>query len=153
MKTGKGKVIPDHNLIFTDITVQVITIHTEATQGHNIGIITATTGAAHDGHAPPIEVTSINPTATHHIDNIADDPCIEVLWVTTPEITVDHTHDHPTNLQDEMDVHRSSSHSSRSWGKPHLKKNPRVKSKDPHMDFYSSDEHSSDSGEDSNHLN
>ena len=74
MKTGTSKVDPDHNVIFANSTVQFIIIHTEAAQGHNIGIITATTEAAHDVHAPPIEVT-------------------------TPEITVDHTHDHPTNFK------------------------------------------------------
>ena len=42
IKTGTGKVIPDHNLIFTDITVQVIMTHTEATPGHDIGIFAAT---------------------------------------------------------------------------------------------------------------
>ena len=32
-------------------------------------------------------------------------------------------------------------------------KNLRVKIEDPHMDYYSYDEHSSDSGEESDHLN
>ena len=76
-------------------------IHTEATQGHNIGIIAATTGAAHDAKPPHIEVTAINLTATHHNALIADHPHIEVLWLTVSEITVDHVHDHPTNLQGE----------------------------------------------------
>ena len=35
---------------------------------------------------------------THHI---TDHPCIEVLWLTTPEIAVDHTHKHPTSLHGE----------------------------------------------------
>ena len=48
MKTGTGEANPDHNLIFTDIAAQVIVIHTEDAQGHNIGIIPATTGAAPD---------------------------------------------------------------------------------------------------------
>ena len=37
MKTGTGEVDPDCNLIFVDIAAQVITIHTEATQGHTLG--------------------------------------------------------------------------------------------------------------------
>ena len=48
---------------------------------------------------PPIEATAINLTMTHHIDLIADHPHIEVLQHINPEITVGHTHDHPTNLQ------------------------------------------------------
>ena len=49
--------------------------------------------------------------------------------------------------------HQSSSQSRRSQGKIHTKRNPRVTIDDPQMDFYSSDDHSSDSEEDSDHLN
>ena len=98
MKTGTGKVNPDHNLIFTDIAAQVIMIHTETAQGHDIKIITASTGAAHNNHTPYIEVTAINPAMTHHTDHIADHPHIEVSQLTNPEIAVDHTYEHPTNL-------------------------------------------------------
>ena len=101
MKTETGKVNPDHNLIFTGIAARVIMIHTEAAQGHLIEIITATIGAAHNAHTPPTEVTAINITVTHHIINILDHPHIEVLQLTTPEIAVGHTHDHPTYLQSE----------------------------------------------------
>ena len=72
-------------------------IHTEAVQGHNIRIITDTTGVAHNIHTPPIEVTAINFTVTHHIDLITDHPHIEAILLTTPEITVDHTPNLPTN--------------------------------------------------------
>ena len=99
---------------------QVIRIHTKVTQGHNSRIIAATTGAAHDAHTPPIEVTAIDLATTHHIDLITDHPHIEVLQLTTPEITVDHTHDHPTNLQGEthtdevhMPVDHEANHPSR----------------------------------------
>ena len=98
VKTGTGKIDPDHNLIFTDITAQVVTIHTEATHSHNIWIITATTGAAHDAHAPPIEITAIIPATTYHTDHTAGHPCIEVPQLMTQEIIVGHAHDHPTNL-------------------------------------------------------
>ena len=76
-------------------------IHTEATQGCNTRINAATTGAAHDSHASPIEVTAINPAMTHHTDHITDHPHIEVLQLTTPEIAVDYTYYHSTNLQGE----------------------------------------------------
>ena len=36
---------------------------------------------------------------THHIDHIADHPHIEVLQLTSQEITADHSHNHPTDLQ------------------------------------------------------
>ena len=74
-------------------------ILTEAAQGHNTGIDAATTGASHHDHAPPIDDTTINLTMTHNIDHITDHPHIEVLQLFIPEITVGHTHDHPTDLQ------------------------------------------------------
>ena len=52
----------------------------------------------------------------------------------------------PSYQSSRQDSHRSSSHSSRSWEKPHPKKNTRVKIEDPHMDYYSSNDHSSDLG-------
>ena len=97
MKTGTGEVIPDHNLIFTDITAQVVITHTEATPGHDVGIIAGTPGVAQNGHAPHKEITVIGPATTHHTDLITDHPHIEVPQLTTPEITVDHIHIHPTN--------------------------------------------------------
>ena len=47
----------------------------------------------------------------------------------------------------------NSSHSRRSYGNTHNKKGPRVTIDDPQMDFYSSEGNSSDSDEDSDHLN
>ena len=38
---------------------------------------------------------------THHINLIPNHSHIEILQLTTPEFTVDHAHDHPTNLQGE----------------------------------------------------
>ena len=140
-KTGISEVIPDHNLIFTDITAWVVTIHTEAAQGYGIGIITAIRGAAHNTYNPYIEVTAIDPAATHHTNHIADHPYIEVL---SAHESRDHSRSclWPSYKSSRQDSHRSYSHSSRSWGKPHLKKNPRLKIEDPHMSYYSSDEHS-----------
>ena len=99
MKKETGKANPDHNLIFKNITAQVIVILTEATQGNNTRIDTATIGAVHDNHTPPIEATAINLFMICHINHIADHPHIEVLQLINPEIAVDHTHDHPRNLQ------------------------------------------------------
>ena len=99
MTTGTSKVNPDHDLIFEDIAAQVIVIHTEAAQGHNTGINAATSGTAHNAHTPPIEVTAINLAVTHHINHITVHPHIEVLQLTTPEITVDLAHNHPTSIK------------------------------------------------------
>ena len=49
--------------------------------------------------------------------------------------------------------HKSLSCPSRAQGKSHDKRSPRVTIDDTHMDFYSSEDNSSDSEEDSNHLN
>ena len=66
---------------------------------------------AHNDHAPPIEATAIYLATTCHINLITDHPDIEVLQLINPEITVDHTHDHPTNLQgrthtDQVHIHQ-----------------------------------------------
>ena len=104
MKTRTGEVIPDHNLIFTDIAAQVIMTYTEAAPGHAIGIITVTPGVAHGAHVPHIEITVNDPAMTHHTDLITDHPHIEVPLLTTPEIIVDHIHIHPTNPQGEFHI-------------------------------------------------
>ena len=80
---GTGKVNPDHNLIFADIAAWVVEIHTEAAQGHNTRINTATTGAAHNGHTPSIEDYSHRSCCDTHINHITDHPHIEVLQLTT----------------------------------------------------------------------
>ena len=49
--------------------------------------------------------------------------------------------------------HQNSSHSRRPCGNTHNKRNPRVTIDDPQMDFYSSEDNSSDSEGDSDHLN
>ena len=88
-------------------------IQTEAAQDHITRIITATTGTAQNAHAPSIEVTAINLAMTHHTDHITDHPHVEVLQLTTPEITVDHAYGHPTNLQGETctgQVHSPAGH-------------------------------------------
>ena len=92
MKKETGKANPDHNLIFKNITAQVVMILAEATQGHNIRTDAATTGAAPDNCNPAIEVTAIELATTHYINLITDHPQIEVLQLITPEIAVVHTH-------------------------------------------------------------
>ena len=90
---------PDHSLTFKDIAAP-IAIHIEATLGHNDRIDAATRGAAHGDLVPPIEATAIDLTMKHCMNHIADHPHIETLQVISPEITVGHIHEHPTDLQD-----------------------------------------------------
>ena len=89
----------DHGLTFDDITAQVIMIPIEAALDHNSGIDAATTGAAHDNLTPPIEAIAIDLAMTYLIDHIADHSYMEALKVISPEITVGHIHNHPTDLQ------------------------------------------------------
>ena len=110
MKTETGKADPDHNLIFEIIAAQVVMILKEATQGHNTGIDAAAIGAAHNDCTPPVEAKAINLTATCHINHIADNPHIEVLQLINPEIAVDPTHNHPTNLQGRTHIHIPADH-------------------------------------------
>ena len=102
VKTGTGRVIPDHNHIFTDIAAQVIMTHIEATPGHNTGIIATTPEVAHNAHAPHTEITAIDPAMAHHTNPTTDHPCIEVPQPTTPEIEVDPVHIHSTNPPGEI---------------------------------------------------
>ena len=82
-------------------------IHIEAAPDYNIGIITATTGVAHDVQIPYTVVIAIDPTMTHHIDHTADHPCTEAHH-TTPGTKATCIHIHPTNPQDE--IHTGHTH-------------------------------------------
>ena len=113
-------------------------IHIKAAQDHNTQIDTTTTGAVHDDLTQSTEDTATDLTVTFHTSHITDHPNIEALQVIDPKITVDHIHDHLIYPQDMN---------------PTNQKNMKVKIKDPHTDYYSSSDHSSDSREDSDHLN
>ena len=93
------KIDPDHILTTESITAQVIIIPIEATLDHNTRIDATTTGAVHNNRTQPIGATAIDLAMTHHIDHIADHPCIEALQGINSEITVDHIHDHPIDVQ------------------------------------------------------
>ena len=95
------KANPDHSPTFEDIATQVITTDIEATLDHNTRIDTTTTGAVYDDLTQPTEDTATYLTMTHHTGHIASHPNIEAL----PEITVDHIHDHPIDLQGMNPIH------------------------------------------------
>ena len=54
----------------------------------------------------PTEEAAIDLTMTHCTGHIADHPHITVLLVIDPKIAVDHTHNHPINLQDMNHAHQ-----------------------------------------------
>ena len=146
------EVIPGYNHISTDTAAPVTMIHIEAIPGHDIGIIITIPGVAHDAQVPHTGVIVIDPTVTHHIKLNADHLCTEAHPHTIPESEVAHIHVHPTNPQDEIHIghiHTPVDHQAN----PHHKKNTRVKIEDPHMDYYSSDDQSNNSGEETDHLN
>ena len=149
MKAGTGEVVPGHNDIFTDIAAQVIMTHIEATPGHDTGIIATSPGVAHNAQVPHTWVTAIYPATTHHIDPTADHPHRSSSSYHSRDQS--RSCSHPSYKSSRRDLHRS--HSSRSQSKPHHKRNPRVKMEDPHMDYYSSDDRSSNAGEETDHLN
>ena len=97
--------------------------------------------SAHRGHSQRLALT-------HHIGHIADYPNIEALQVIHPNI-----HSQPSYRSSRYESHWTNSHSSRMRRRPHPKKNMKVKIEDPHTDYYSCNDHSSDSGEDSDPLN
>ena len=148
MKIETVKANPGHSPTIKDIVAQVIMIHVEVTLDHSTRMDTATTGAAHDDLTQPTEVRATDLAMTHHTSHITDYPNIEAFQVINPDITGDHIHDHPTNLQD-IEVCWSDSYSSRVRRSSHPKKNMKVKTEDPHSDYYSSNDHFSKSGGDS----
>ena len=119
---------------------------TEAVQGHTTEMKDDITEVVHDSHTHPL--TPIILTVTLHIAYHLD---IEAHQL-TPEIAADHTldqHKKPTRKSS----HQSSSHSQTLQAKIHTIRNLRVPKDDPQMDYYSLDDHSHDSEEDSDHLN
>ena len=89
---------------------------------------------------------------THLTNHNADHPNIEALHVIDHKIIVGHVHAPPTDLQGMN--HADQIHTpNRMRRRPHPKKNMKVKIEDPHTDYNSSDDHSSDLEEESDPLN
>ena len=100
MKIETGNANPNHSPTFEDITAQVIVIQIEVSLDHNTRIDTTITGAAHNKLTQPTEDTATDLTMTHCTGHTPNNPSIKALHVIDPEITVDHIHAHPTDLQD-----------------------------------------------------
>ena len=151
MSTGAGKVIAGHSHISINITAQVDMIYIEAIPNHDIGIITITTEVAHTTPVLHTGVMTIDPTMTHNKDHTTDHPHTEAHH-TTPEIEATHVHVHHTYPHDKIHighictpVDHEANHITR--------RNARVKVEDPHTDYYSSDDHYSNSAEETGYLN
>ena len=120
-------------------------IPTDAIPDHTTGATDDITGVVHDAHMQVlihiILTTTLHTIGHHHIGALQ----------LTPETAADHALHLPTNQL--RKAHISSSLSRRPQGKVHTKRHSRVTIDDLQMDFYSSDDNSSDSEEDSDHLN
>ena len=144
-----GEANPDHSPTIKDIAAWVII---EATLDHNTGIDAPTTEAAHDDLTQPTEDTATDLTVTHCTCHITDPPNIEALWATNPEFH-SKSHSWPSYWSSRHGSCGPDSYSSRTKRRPDPKKNMKMKIEDLHTYYYSSHDHSSGLGEESDHLN
>ena len=136
----------DHSPILTDTTAKVTIAPAEAVLGHLIGTTGDIIRVIHGTHTQICIHTILS--VTLHIEDILHTGAHQP----TPETREDHALDQPTNQLRKPYI-KNSSHFRRSYGNTHTKRNSRVTIDDPQTDFYSSDDHSSDSEEDPHHLN
>ena len=113
---------------------------TGAILGPTIGTTHDNTGVIHNAHTQVL-IHIILAMTLHTVDHLHTG-----AHQLTQEIAADHALNQKTS-------HQSSSKSRRQQGKTHIRRNSRVTIDDLEMDFYKSDDHSSDSEEDSDHLN
>ena len=152
MKTEEAETDLNPSQNTAGITAQSGIDLTEITQGHKDGTETTNAEAVQGDPTQHTGDTVTGHTMTHHIGHITDHPHIAAFWVINPEVVVGHIHDHPTYLwgMNQADqVHTPAGHEEGHTPK----KNMKVKIKDLHTDYYSSDDHSSSSGEESESLN
>ena len=117
-----------------DIEVTVMIIHAEVVPNH---IIDATTEALHDTITPALIITTVtcHTGDLHHVE----------AYQSTPEIAAGPSYKPSKNTSS-----KSSSSSSRATIKPQDKKQKRVTIDNPQLDYYTSDDTSSDSEDDFN---
>ena len=146
MKEDSDAVDLDHNLILTGNISEATMTPTETIPAHVTGTVNAITGVLPNTHTSmPILII---PAKTPHIE---DHPHTEALQLTL-ETAVDHDPTQHTNQPGRP--HTKIHHNPGPPMVIHtLKRNFTVTIVDPQMDFYSSDDHSSDAEEDSDHLN
>ena len=146
MKIGTDIGGLDHNPILTDITVKVTMTPIKTTPGHTTGITDAITGVVHAMHTQVL--IHIFLAATLHT---ADHLHIGALQL-TPENTADHALNQPTNPPRKPHTNPLCIPEDHKV-KYILKGIQELQQMTPQMDFYGSGDHSSDSEEDSDHLN
>ena len=129
----------------TNIKAKITIAPTESLPGHTTGIIDDITGVGHDAHTQPLMHIILTMTLY-----ITDHLCIEALQL-TPEITAHHALDQHTNPS--RKPHTDLHHIPRDHKAKHIPKGVQITIDDPQMDYYSLDDHSSDSGENSDLLN
>ena len=145
MKSGTDAVDPVQNPILKDTTVEATMTPTETIPGHTTGTAEDITGVLPISHAQmPINITL---AMTPHI---GDHYHTEVL-----QLTLETAADHNLNkhIKQPRRLHTKIHHDPGNSTVLHTARNSRVTIDDPQMDFYSSDDYSSDSEEDSDHLN
>ena len=141
MKANTDAVSSYHNLILADTIAEATMTPTETIPGHVTGTVGTITGVLPSTHTPmPIHIAL---TKTPHIK---DYPHTEVLQLTL-ETTADHDLDQHINQPGRLctKIHHDP-------GNPTVIHTLRVTIDDPQMDFYSLDDRSSDSEDDSDHL-
>ena len=138
MKIGTDAVCLDHNPIIAYITAKVIMTPTEAILGHTTGMTDTITGVVHDTHTQTL-IHIILTTTLHITDHLFS----EALQFTT-ETTSDHAPNQPINPP--RKPHTNLCHIPEDHKIKHISKDiQELIIDDPQMDFYSSDDHSSDS--------
>ena len=156
-KTEKKETSPDHNLGTADITAPAIMTCTEATSDHNSGMGTATMEAAQDIPIQHTKDTVANPAMTHHTSHTTNHQH------TTSSLSYhsqdcSRSHSHPSYRSSKYNSHWRGSHSLRSYSnqgtwKSHLRRNTKVQIEEHPLDYYSSEDNSTDLGEESESLN
>ena len=126
---------------------------TEATPDHNNGTGTSAIIATHDDPIQHIKDTATGPAMKYHTGHTATPLHTTAHQATTVGITVDCTPNHLTDCQNIVHTKKGSyssgSYSSQGNQKSHLRRNTKVQIEEPQLDYYSSDDHSTDSGEES----
>ena len=129
----------------------------EAAPDHNNGTGTDPIEAAQDDSLQHNEDRVEDPTVTHHTDHTANPSHTTAHQATPPRTAVDYIHAHPTNCLSIVHTkryHTVQDHTStKETEKSHLRRNMKVQIEEPPLDYYSSDDHFTDSEEESDSLN
>ena len=118
--------------------------HTEDVPIHIIETLDITTGVLHDTPTPVIIIATVTPIIADHLHTGAHQP--------TLRIRADHIPVQCTNQVSKLHINLQCVPAD-LLDKLHHKRSPRFIIDDPQMDFYSSEDNSSDSEDDWDHLN